>query len=260
MGRKRERLASMTASQFLALLAFGLDLFDEYYGISSNHADQRQDAENGHKTERLTEMSSAATTPIRPIGTTLSTRKRRLKLCNWAIRNVSIRKNMTVQRRKQKPEIARFLRPCLPRRCDRVSGDLHSILRPPEREQRPRLRVTAGSDFRLHGQRRDAVAAPDQRIFLLEIEGRDLAERNGPSIRERDLHGAQRRERNALFVVRPRNDVDQIDAIPDLRDGLARNHGIQHIRRVPECSGPAAAPGPGRRGCAPSAPARSNRN
>jgi hypothetical protein len=38
-----------------------------------DHAEQRQDAENGHKPERLPEISSIATIPISPIGTTLNT-------------------------------------------------------------------------------------------------------------------------------------------------------------------------------------------
>jgi hypothetical protein len=66
----------------------------------------------------------------------------------------------------------------------------------------------AGSHVRLHGQCGDAVAPPGQRIFLPEIKGRELAERNRASIRKRDLQGSQCRERDTLFIGRPRYDVD----------------------------------------------------
>ena len=39
--------------------------------------------------------SSAATTPIRPSGTTLSTRNRRWKLRSWTIRKLSMMKNIS---------------------------------------------------------------------------------------------------------------------------------------------------------------------
>src|SRR5438132_6265854 len=78
---------------------------------------------------------------------------------------------------------------------------------------------TARNDFRLYRQSRDAVSAPEQWIFLLEIEGRELAERNRASVWQRNLQGAQRRERHALLIGRPCDDVDKVDPIPDLRDG-----------------------------------------
>ena len=87
----------------------------------------------------------------------------------------------------------------------------------------------AGSHIRLHGQCGDAVAPPDQRIFLPKIKSCELAKRNRAAIRKRDLQGSQCRERDTLFVGRARYHVDQVDAIPDLRDGCARHHCVQHV-------------------------------
>ena len=53
MGRKRDTLASITASQAgLPFAAFRFDLLDQDHGIAGDHADQREDAEDGHEAER----------------------------------------------------------------------------------------------------------------------------------------------------------------------------------------------------------------
>ena len=54
IGRKRERVAPTTASQILQpLRPFGLDLLDEDHRIAGDHAEQRQNAEDRDKAERL---------------------------------------------------------------------------------------------------------------------------------------------------------------------------------------------------------------
>ncbi len=95
IGRKRDTAASITASQggmpwrrsvstwsirITALRAI-MPINARIPRIATNPSDWRN-------------SSSAPTTPISPIGTTLSTRNSRLKLCSWIIRNVSIRNSI----------------------------------------------------------------------------------------------------------------------------------------------------------------------
>ena len=82
------------------------------------------------------------------------------------------------------------------------------------------------ADFGLYGQCRDTVAPPDQRVFLSEVECRDLTERNGAAVRKRDLQSPQSGKRQALFVGCSGQDVDEVDAVPDLRNGFARHHAV----------------------------------
>ena len=54
IGRKRALLASMRGlPDVLALRPLGFDLADQDHGVLGDHADQRQDAEDGDEAERL---------------------------------------------------------------------------------------------------------------------------------------------------------------------------------------------------------------
>ncbi len=60
-------------------------------------------------------------------------------------------------------------------------------------------------DVGLHRQGRNAVAPPDQGIFLAVFEGRKLTERNRSPARQWHLHGAQgQRARRAVHPSRVR--------------------------------------------------------
>ena len=57
-----------------------------------------------------------------------------------------------------------------------------------------------------------------------------MAERNCPSVWQRNLDGTQRVERDALLVGRAHDDVDQIDVIAHLGYGATRDDRIEHAR------------------------------
>ena len=52
IGRKRESVASTTASKCRGPAPLGLDLIDQDDGVARDHADQRENAENRHEAER----------------------------------------------------------------------------------------------------------------------------------------------------------------------------------------------------------------
>ena len=51
------------------------------------------------------------------------------------------------------------------------------------------------------------------------LKCRELTERNRPTVRERNLHRAQCRQRHALLVSCPHDDIHQVDIVADLRYG-----------------------------------------
>ena len=87
IGRKRDMAASITASQsVLPSRALRLDLVDQDHRVAGDHADQREDAEDGDEARAAGRTAAArATTPISPSGTTLSTRQGGWKLCSCTI-------------------------------------------------------------------------------------------------------------------------------------------------------------------------------
>ena len=97
-----------------------------------------------------------------------------------------------------------------------------------ESERHYRLRQGSGDDVGLHRQGRNAVAPPDQGIFLPVFEGRKLTERNCSPARQRHLHGAQGIKRDTLFIRRTCDDIDQIDIVAHLGNGGAGYDGIQN--------------------------------
>src|SRR5271165_1697617 len=91
IGRKRDNVASMTAFQA------SLPSFRSASTCSMRITPLRAIMPVSERTPRmatnpsaLSNRSSAPTTPIRPIGTTLRTRKTRLKLCNCIMSNVTM--------------------------------------------------------------------------------------------------------------------------------------------------------------------------
>src|SRR5262249_51399444 len=142
-------------------------------------------------------MRSVATIPISPIGTTLRTRKRRLKLCNCIIRTVTMMNSIRGTTAKTEAcdcALSSTVNVIGPRQ-----GGLQRCNRGGKRGNDP-LGRRALRDVGLDGENGDSVAAPDQRKFPLELEGGELAERNGAAARERKLQIAQRLQRNALLV------------------------------------------------------------
>ena len=85
-----------------------------------------------------------------------------------------------------------------------------------------------GDNVGLHRQGRNAIAPPDQRIFLLIFEGRKLTERNRSPARQRHLQGAQGSKRDTLFVRCTCDDIDQIDIVAHLGNGGAGYDGIEN--------------------------------
>ena len=71
--------------------------------------------------------------------------------------------------------------------------------------------LRAGRDVGLHGHRGPPVPAPDNGIFLAVIDGGDLAQGNGPPVRQRYLKRPDRRQRHALLGGGPNQHVDEID-------------------------------------------------
>ena len=207
--------------------------------------------------------SSAATMPIRPIGTTLSTMNSTVEALQLDHQERDHEEQH--QRHHGDDRGLRILRS--PRRCRR-----------PRCDTRPgRLALsfsTAGAERGDHGlgqsirePRRPARSSVGTRSrrqtngnSCSKSKRRDLAERHRASVRQRHLQGAQGRERDALLVGRARETIDQIDAVPHLRDRCARSPRCSSPRRAPASSGRAAVPGPGRCGSAPSGPAPSSRN
>ena len=91
-----------------------------------------------------------------------------------------------------------------------------------------RLRQGSRDDIGLHRQGRNAVAPPDQGIFLRILEGSKLAEGHRLPAGQRHLQGAQSRKRHALFIRRTGDDIDQIDVVAHLGNGGAGYDGVQN--------------------------------
>ena len=87
--------------------------------------------------------------------------------------------------------------------------------------------LRAGHDVGLHRHRGPPVPAPDNGIFLAVIDGRDLAQRNGPPVRQRHLQRADRRQRHALLGGGPDQHVDEIDPAAHLGGGDAGYDRVQ---------------------------------
>ena len=94
-----------------------------------------------------------------------------------------------------------------------------------------RFRQYARHDVGLHRQRRHPIAPPDQRIFLLILECRELAERYGAAAGKRYLNRCADVSTDIrCSSVARRHDVDQIDVVPDLRDRGTGDDGVEDAR------------------------------
>ena len=244
--------------------ALGLDLVDQDHRILGDHADQREDAEDARRSRAACPTSSsAATTPIRPSGATLRTRNRRLEALQLDHQHGEHQRAASAApRRRPRPATWRFPRPCRRRRCGSRSAGSRSA--PRSSAPAPATTVAglhAGRDVGLHGQRRHAVAPPDR----ADIPGRTRRWRTGSAARSGRSAAAPAACAASTSDMRcsaggARHDVDQIDVVAHLGDRDAGHDRVQRLRPVPASSGRAGAPGPGRRGCAPCAPAPSSRS
>ena len=97
MGRKRELLASMAACQTVfAVRPFGFDLSDQDHRVLGDHAEQRQNAEDGDEAraacpDRQQRRHDADQTERR----NAEDQDRRWKLCSWNMSTVSIKSSIT---------------------------------------------------------------------------------------------------------------------------------------------------------------------
>ena len=89
---------------------------------------------------------------------------------------------------------------------------------------------TPGRDIGLDGQGRHAVAPPDQRIVPASYS--NVANWLSGTVRPfgSGMQLTKRRKRKALLVGRAHDDIDEIDVVANLRDGAARNDGVEHVR------------------------------
>ncbi len=65
------------------------------------------------------------------------------------------------------------------------------------------------------------------------VEGRELAQRHRPPVRQRHRKVAQGRDRHGLSADRPGDDVDEVDVVANLGDRLAGHRGARAGRRPP---------------------------
>ena len=193
IGRKRVLLASSAASpDALARRSLGLDLADQDHRVLGDHAEQRQDAEDGDEARAACRTAAAPpTTPISPSGATLSTMNRRWKLCSWNISTVSMISSITgTTATTEACDLALSSTVPPTSRCrSPAAGVLASSSIAGVERGDDGLRQRARRDVGLHGQGRHPVAPPDQREVLVVLERRELAERHRPPVRQRDLQG-----------------------------------------------------------------------
>ena len=147
------------------------------------------------------------------------------------------------RRRSPRPATSRSPRRCRRPRCGSPPAGRHSVRRSPARAWRSTASgstpgATSACTVSVGTRSRRQTSGNSWSI----VEGRELAERHGASVGQRHLDVAQRRERDALLVGRPRDDIDEIDVVAHLRDGRAGDHGVQHAAPAPASSGPAVAP------------------
>ena len=260
IGRKRCVVASTTASQGWRPCAFSVSTWStritELRAIMPVRASTPSSAT---KPSGLPESRRAATTPMRPSGATLSTRNSRLKPWSWTISTVSVRRSTIGSDGHHRTlRLVALLHRAAD--LDAVPGRQAGVQRrDPRREglhdgggQR------AGRDVGLHRQRRPAVPAPDERVLLAVLDGGDLAQGDGPPVRQRHLQRPERRQRHALLGGGPDQHVDEVDPVPHLGGGHAGHDRVQGLGQVLGAQAERGGPGPGRPGSGPCAPAPSS--
>src|SRR5215831_5541147 len=213
----------------LAFRTLVFDLIDEDHRIARDHPKQRQNAENGHEPERFLENEKRGDDPDQPHRNDAQDEEKTAKAVQLHHQDGDDDEQHQGNHREDR---SLRLRALLDRPAHRnVIGPRQSGLQRCNRGGKrgnDSLRRRALRDVGLDGERGDSVAAPDQRKFPLELEGGELAERNGAAARKCKLQIAQRLQRNALLVGRPDEHVDEIDPIAHLGDRRAGHHGVEH--------------------------------
>ena len=143
--------------------------------VAHDHAHQRDRAEHRDEAERHVEHSRNRVTPISPSGAVSTTSSTRGKLRSWIISTVN-----TTSMNSGTPGVDRGL--ALGAFLDRAA-DLQQITRRKLRAQRLQLRHDlrrhrrrrdASVDVAAHGDRRQAVAAPDDAFLEAVVDVGDL--------------------------------------------------------------------------------------
>jgi len=70
-----------------------------------------------------------------------------------------------------------------------------------------------------------SIPPPDQWPILGIFDRRQLEQRNGTSVWNRNLQGAKCIRRYSLLFIGARDDIDQVYPVAQLRDGDAGHHG-----------------------------------
>src|SRR6516165_10321155 len=213
----------------LAFRTLIFDLIDEDHRIPRDHPKQRQNAENGHEPERFLENEKRGDDPDQPHRDDAQDDEKTAEAVQLHHQDGD---NDEQHQGNHREDRGLRLRALLDRPAHRNvigprQGGLQRCNRGGKRGN-DSLGRRALRDVGLDGESGDPVAAPDQRKFSLELEGGELAERNGAAARKCKLQIAQRLERNALLVGRPDEHVDEIDPIAHLGDRRAGHHGVEH--------------------------------
>ena len=171
------------------------------------------------KPSGLPKISSAAIMPIRPIGTIARTRNSLLKLCKLD--------HQESRHQEQHQRHAREHRACdlalsstVPPVSMRYCGGRFAFISATAGASA--ATAVSGGDARRRGRpaRSESACGRAARSagFPARIRKSQLAQGRDAAVGQRDLQGLQRVERHALLVRRPRDDVDEIDVVTQLRD------------------------------------------
>ena len=181
----------------------------------------------------LSASSKAATTPMTPMGATLSTRNMLLNLCSWTISTVTM---MTSINRQDGGDRGLRLAALLDAsaNADVVSARQAGVHRRDLRREllHDRRGLRARREVGLHCHGGQSVPTPDDGIFLAVLDGGDLAQRNGFPVRQRHMKRPDCRQRHALRGGGPDQDVIEPDPAAHLggRDaGHDRVHSQSHF-------------------------------
>ena len=179
------------------------------------------------------EMSNAPVAPMMPSGAVANTSASREKLCSWIIRIASIgdchdRENDGERRIRLHALLDRAARldavAVWQRVHDRLQLRLYLVA--------DVRRLHAVDDVAAHGEHEIAIAPPQDRLLVLEVEPRDLRQRHGDAVAGRDRQAGQTVEVEPLVRHGACHHVDGLDAFAILRHGEAGQQRLQRLRDV----------------------------
>ena len=93
-------------------------------------------------------------------------------------------------------------------------------------------RLHAIDDVAAHGEHEIAIAPPQDRLFVLVVEPRDLRQRHRHAVARGDRQVRQPREIEPLGRHGARHHIDGLDAFAILRHGEAGEQRLQRLRDV----------------------------